>query len=128
MDGKILVVDDEDYTREIIKTIFNGEDIEVVAAKDGYEAIAKIKKTDFDVLAMDIRMPGLDGVETIAQIRKIDPKISIFIMTGYGNLDVLEKTKKDYDVYEVVAKPFDIDALMEIVKKGIEMKRKAKKS
>ena len=123
MKGKILVVDDEDYTREIIKTIFNGEEIEVDAVEDGYKAVSKIKKEKYDVLAMDIRMPGIDGVETISQIRKIDHYISIFIMTGYGNLDLLEKTRSEYGVYEIISKPFDIDVLMDIVRRGIELRK-----
>lgn len=123
MRGRILVVDDEDYTREIIKTIFEGEDIKVDAVEDGYKAISKIKKEKYDVLAMDIRMPGIDGVETMSEIRKIDPNISIFIMTGYGNLDVLEKTREKFGVYEIVSKPFDIDVLMDIVRRGIELRK-----
>lgn len=125
MKGKVLVVDDEDYTREIIKAIFDGEEVIIDAVEDGFKAISKIKKEKYDVLAMDIRMPGIDGVETISEIRKIDPKISIFIMTGYGNLDILEETRNKYGVYEIISKPFDIDVLLDIVRRGIEL-RKAK--
>lgn len=111
---KILIVDDEESLRETFSEILSTEGYEVSIAKDGYEAIEKIKNDTYQVAFLDIKMPGINGVETFKEIKKIDPNVVIFMMTAYSQQELIEEALKE-GAYGCLSKPIDFQQIEEIV-------------
>ena len=111
---KILVVDDESGMRLTLGGIFRRRGYEVAMAEDGYQAIEEVKKSDIDVILIDIRMPGMDGVETFIKIKEIQPNIAVFMMTAFA---VDERIKKAVEegARGIVYKPFDVEQILSMI-------------
>lgn len=124
MTKHILVIDDEELVAESLMRLLRKEGYAVTIAKSGEEAIGKVKETNFDLIISDVRMPGLDGIETVKHIRaylkkenkKLIPEI---LISGYADAD-----KYDEAVYlkviEYLYKPFDNAQFLQVVKKAVE--------
>ncbi|MQC27405.1 MAG: response regulator [Chloroflexi bacterium] len=80
----VLVVDDDSGIRFTLEGIIDDEGYMVRGAEDGYQAIELVKEINFHWVFMDIRMPGLNGVETYLEIKKISPKTRVVMMTGFS--------------------------------------------
>ncbi len=112
----ILVVDDEASHRMMLKAHLNEEGFDVIEASDGQEAIDLVGRYFYNLILMDIRMPVMDGVEALTQIKKISPAIPVIMMTAYGSIDsAVEALKTGADDY--LTKPLDMDELLLKVKK-----------
>jgi len=111
---KILVVDDEAIVRESIRDWLSQSDYDVSIAEDGQEALAKIKEQDFNVMLLDIRLPGESGVNVLAKAKSIRPKLKTIIITAYPTEDTLIESKKlgaiDYLIKPL--KPEDLERLI----------------
>lgn len=107
---KILVVDDEKSIREVIRTYAEFEGHEVVEAKDGLDAIEKVKEEDFDVIVMDIMMPKLDGFSSYKEIKKIKDIPVLMLSARSEEYDKLFGFEIGIDDY--VTKPFSPKELM----------------
>ncbi len=123
MKKKILLIDDEELVIKSLLRLLSVEGYEVVVAKSGVEATEKVKQADFDLIISDVRMPGLNGIETIEQIRdylkRLNKKtIPEILITGYADIDKYEKAM-DLKVVDYLYKPFDISDLLSLVKKNI---------
>ncbi|MCK4802044.1 response regulator, partial [bacterium] len=81
----ILVVDDRVEDRETLRDILVDRNYRAFVAKDGYEAIDIVRRSDFDVILLDIRMPGMDGMEVLEVVKEIKPDIGVVMMTGYSS-------------------------------------------
>ncbi len=122
MDDKasILVVDDDMGMCETLSDIMEEKGYRTIIATDGREAIQKAKELAFDVILMDIKMPGMDGVETFKQIKRIQPETAVVMMTAYAVEDLIREALSE-GAYGVLHKPFDIErmiSLIEGVKEG----------
>jgi len=122
MDDKagILIVDDDVGMCETLSDIMEDKGYRTIIASDGYEAIQKVKEMDFDVILMDIRMPGMNGVETFKQIKNIQPDAAVVMMTAYAVEDLIKEALLE-GAYGVLYKPFDMErmiGLIEGVKEG----------
>ncbi|MCM8796235.1 MAG: response regulator [Candidatus Omnitrophica bacterium] len=123
MAKKILVVDDEEIVTKSLQKLLKKEGYVAVIVKSGREAIEKVKEIDFDLIIADVRMPQLDGIETIKEIRaylenqdkKLIPEV---IITGYADLDKYQ-TAMDLEVTDYLYKPFDNEEFLKIIKKTI---------
>ena len=103
---KILIVEDNKLNQVVAKRTLEHWGCLTESAMDGFEAIEKIKKTDFDIILMDIQMPGIDGFETTGRIRKeLKIEIPIIAMTAYSNTEIKGECLK-VGMNEVVSKPF----------------------
>jgi two-component system response regulator HydG len=118
MKTNILVVDDLKSIRLTLGRILEDEGYNVVLAENGYQAIEAAKQTPFDLIFMDIKMPGIDGVQTFREIKKIDPKAAVIMMTAYS-VEELIKEALDEGAYAVVYKPFDVENIVSIVKPAL---------
>jgi two-component system response regulator HydG len=110
----ILVVDDQFGDRETLKTILEDKGYRVATAVDGTEAIKMVKERHYDIIFLDIKLPGIDGVETFEQVKEIDPKAVVIMMTGYTTEDLVERAISG-GAYTCIYKPFDMEKVISIV-------------
>jgi len=114
----ILVVDDEGEIRELFEAYLTKKGHRVVLAKDGLEAIKKAEEEKFDFIFLDIKMSGLDGVETFKRIKNNKPDCCVIIMTGYRTMaDELITDALKKQIHSVLYKPFRMKDVLEIVSK-----------
>ena len=112
---RLLVVDDEIFVRDLLRDILEGEGCDVSIAESGSEALALFRETNFDGVFTDVGMPGMSGWELAREIRQINKKIPIAVITGWGEA-VGSHEQKEAGVDWVVAKPFTADRIAELVR------------
>lgn len=114
--SKILIVDDELDVREFGANFFRKRNIEVITASNGYEALEMIEKHKPDLVLLDIRMPNLDGIETLGRIREKDKELKVIMVTGKNPEEDKSLTKcKELGVLAYIHKPLKLDELEKIV-------------
>jgi DNA-binding NtrC family response regulator len=116
MDDKvsILIVDDETGMRETLYDILEDMGYHTAIAVDGHEAIQKVKDNAFDVILMDVKMPGMDGVETFKQIKGIQPDAAVVMMTAYAVEDLIKDALFE-GAYGVLYKPLDMERVISVI-------------
>jgi len=115
MDGKpILIVDDEKNIRMTLSQSLESLGVEMDAAGSGEEALAKLRGRDFGLILLDIRMPGMDGMEVLRQVREVRPDIRIIMITAYGTIESAVEAMK-LGAADFLQKPFDPDEIRELV-------------
>ena len=108
---KILVIDDERNIRNTLKDILGFEGYQVELAENGREGIYLVQATDFDIILCDIKMPEMDGIEVLEQIRKIKPESTVVMISGHGTIDTaVEAIKKG--AFDFIEKPLDLNRLL----------------
>ena len=117
----ILVVDDLRSIRLTLGGILEDKGHNVVTVEDGYHAIEAVRKTHFDAIFMDIKMPGINGVQTFREVKKIDPKAVVIMMTAYSVEDLVKEAMEE-GAYTIVSKPFDIDKVIAIIDELLQEK------
>jgi two-component system response regulator HydG len=120
--GSILIVDDEPVVRESLEQWFADEGYRVEVASSGKDALVAAVRGPFDVALLDIRMPGMDGLELQAKLHEADPDLPIIIMTGYASVETAVQSLKQ-GAYDYITKPVDPDMLLHAVSKAIEHNR-----
>jgi DNA-binding NtrC family response regulator len=120
--GKILIVDDELVVRDSLGKWFAEEDYYARPTGGGREALEAVQQESFDVALLDIKMPGMDGMELQARLRDADPDLTVIIMTGYASVDTAVQALKR-GAYDYITKPVDPDELLHLVSKAIEHRR-----
>jgi two-component system response regulator HydG len=118
MKTSILVVDDLKSVRRALGGILGDEGYKVVLAEDGYQAIEAARKAPFDLVFMDIKMPGINGVQTFREIKRIDPEAVVIMMTAYSVEDLVSEALGE-GAYGVVYKPFDIDEILAVTESAL---------
>ena len=112
---RLLVVDDEDFVRDLLKEMLEGEDCEVQLAASGNEALSMFRESKFDAVCTDVGMPGMSGWELAREIRHLDHRIPIAVITGWGEA-VGSNEQKAAGVDWVIAKPFTAERVAELVR------------
>ncbi|OGQ04099.1 MAG: hypothetical protein A2W61_07095 [Deltaproteobacteria bacterium RIFCSPLOWO2_01_44_7] len=115
-DIKILIVDDQPGMLETFTDILEDRGFFVEVAEDGFQAIDKVKKTNYDIIFMDIRMPGINGVQTFREVKKINPKVAVIMMTAYAVEDLIKEAIIE-GAYTVVYKPFDMERIISTIER-----------
>jgi len=124
---EILVVDDAKAVLAMMKDFLEEEGYKVTTTSSAGQALPLINKEKFDLVIMDIKMPGLNGLDALTEIKKIDSKLSVIIMTAYGTTQAaIEAMKRG--AYDYITKPFRIEELKVLIKKAIEASRLMKES
>ncbi len=117
--ASILVVDDEKVVRDSLTRWFGEYGYRVSTAGSGKEALGLLSERPFDVMLVDIKMPGMDGLELLRRTREAVPDAVVIIMTAYGTVDYAVQALKQ-GAYDFVKKPFDPDDLARLVEKALE--------
>jgi len=112
--ANILIVDDNESLCKSFSFILKRIGFTVSTAEGGLEAIKKVKKSPFDVIFMDIKMPKLNGVEAFKKIKKIVPKAMVIMMTAYS-VEALVKEALKEGAYEIIYKPLDMDNVLRLI-------------
>jgi DNA-binding NtrC family response regulator len=123
---KVLIVDDEERLRNTMRKLLAVEGLEADSAGSGEEAVEKLRAGKFDVIILDVRMPGMTGVETLAEIKKIDPEVEVIILTGYASVDTAKDIMK-LGAYDYLLKPYSKEELMDRIDAAFDRKLAAKK-
>ncbi len=110
----ILIVEDERFQREMLKGFLAGEGHRVAEAKDGNTAIRQVQDGHFDLLLLDFKMPGMNGIEVLEKIKNINPEISVIMMTAYGTIETAVDAMK-LGAVDYIPKPIDLDQLLTLV-------------
>lgn len=126
-DINILIVDDEFSVRDSLCKWFRSDGFTVDTAENATAALERFKEQAWDIVLLDIKMPGMDGIEFNRQIQSIDKNIVVIIITGYASVDTAVQAIKD-GAFEYVSKPIDPDNLTHIIRNAIEKRRLAKEN
>jgi DNA-binding response OmpR family regulator len=123
--GKILVIEDDRLVRRVITDILKNRDYDVDSADSGEDGIAKAEKSSYDVILLDIHLPGIDGIETLREIRKAQPESSVIMLTGSPTLETVKDAIK-IGAVDYLSKTTDPDKLNEVIQKAIRNRKEAK--
>lgn len=116
---RILVVDDEESVRNLLQRVLTGAGYEVLTAVNGQEALLKISQVDFSIVLLDIKMPGMSGMEVLQQLTTDHPDICAVMVTALGDAQTAVEAMK-MGAYDYITKPFNRDDLMLKVRKAIQ--------
>ena len=117
--SKLLLIDDETDVQYSFQRIFDSPDVELTTASSGEEGLKLIPKIKPDLVLMDIRMGGMNGLETLRRIRQMDSRLLVILMTAYGTTQTAIEAMK-LGAYDYLLKPFDVLKLKEIVNKALK--------
>jgi DNA-binding NtrC family response regulator len=120
--GRIHVIDDEPVIHDVLGQLLISEGYEVEISANGAEALAKHDGSAFDLVLLDLLMPGMDGLEVLRELRQIDPWVVIVIITAYASVDSAITAMKS-GAYDYVQKPFKHEDLLLTIQRGLDHKR-----
>src|SRR6266850_1903809 len=123
--SKLLLIDDETDVQYSFQRIFDSPEIELATASSGEEGLRLIPKVKPDLVIMDIRMGGINGLETLRRIRQIDSKLLVILMTAYGTTQMAIEAMK-LGAYDYLLKPFDVPKLKDLVLNALKAARDMK--
>lgn len=119
--ARILIVDDEESIRDSLRQLFEYEKHEVSEAASGDEALRQVEELLPDVVFLDVKMPGTDGIEVLGQLQDAYPALPVIMVSGHGTIDTaVEATRRG--AYDFLEKPLDTDRLLVTLRNVLEMK------
>ncbi len=119
---EILLVEDDVLVLKTVEKLLNGSGYNVTAARNGEEALKVIKDKHFDLIISDIRMPGLDGIQTIERLKQVEQRPTpVILITGYASEEAPIDAVK-LGVVDYILKPFNNEELLESVRRALEEK------
>ncbi|WP_035243821.1 response regulator [Desulfonatronovibrio hydrogenovorans] len=119
---RILLVDDEDRFRTTLKKRLSTRHHQVLDASNGLRALEIVRETPVDVVVLDVRMPGLSGLETLTEMKKIAPDIEVILLTGHASIDPAIEGMR-LGAFDYLMKPCDIEDLMIKIESAYETKQ-----
>ena len=118
----ILVVDDEPSIVQSLSGLLSDEGFEVTSAANGYEALQHIENEAPDLILLDIWMPGIDGIETLKEIKKNNPQIQVIMITGHGTIETAVQATKE-GAFDFIEKPLSIDKVIVAINNALNFRR-----
>ena len=122
MTAQILVADDEDSLRWVLEKGLRGAGYDVTAVKDGAAAVRAVETTAFDLVFLDVRMPGMDGLAALARMREIRADACVVVMTAHGTMETAIQAMQR-GAYDYLTKPFDLDEVLLLAERALEARR-----
>ncbi|HYE72391.1 MAG TPA: sigma-54 dependent transcriptional regulator, partial [Blastocatellia bacterium] len=121
--GSVLVIDDEEIMREVLESILSQDGYRVELAKTGEEGLTKYADRSFDVVLLDVSMPGIGGIRTLDELLKLDPEAVVIMITAYATFDTAVSAWQ-LGAFNCIRKPFENEQILRTVASGISRKRK----
>lgn len=118
--SKILIVDDQFGIRILLQEVFQKEGYKTFTAANGFQALKIVETENPRLVILDMKIPGMDGLEILKRIKTEKPSVKVIIMTAYGELDVIKEAIHN-GALTYFAKPFDINDVLEAVKKEMPL-------
>ena len=115
----ILLIDDEDRFRQTLARQLEVRDFEVLDTSNGEDAIKMVRHENPEVVILDQNMPGMDGIQTLKEIKKLRPEVQVIMHTGYGCMESARITGK-HDVFNYLEKPCALDDLIKVIRAALE--------
>jgi DNA-binding NtrC family response regulator len=119
--AKVLIVDDEERFRITLRKLLTANGLETNAVGSGREAIEELKQQPYDVILLDVKMPEMDGIEALAELKKISKNVEVIILTGHASVDVAVEIMR-LGGYEYLLKPCPMDELLAKIESAYERK------
>ncbi len=116
---RILIVDDEDDFREAIIKRLRARKVDIEGANSGSKALEILSEKDFDVVVLDVKMPGMDGIETLREIKLKKPLVEVIMLTGHASVESGIQGMQ-LGAFDYVMKPVALDDLMDKVRQAYE--------
>jgi len=116
---KLLLVDDEKGFANIIAKRMSKRGIDVTEAYSGAEALQAIRKADFDVAVLDLKMEDMDGIEILKIFKKMDPDLAVIMLTGHGS-EAAAKDGIKFGAFDYLTKPCDLEELLEKIREAYQ--------
>ncbi len=117
--GRLLVVDDERSIREVLAQVLGYEGYDVATAASGGEALTLYRQRPFDLVLLDVKMQGIDGLDTLTQVRLQDPDARVVMISGHGTIATAVQAVKE-GAFDFLEKPLDSDRLLVTVQRALE--------
>ncbi len=122
--GKILIIDDDKGIQSVLSDIIRSEGYETVTAGNGRNALKEIAKCPPDLILLDIRLPGMDGMKILEKIKKTDQNMIVIMLTGYGDIkDAVQSMKMG--AFNYITKPFENEEIMLNIKEALQTRHSA---
>ncbi len=118
---RVLIVDDEERFRTTLRKLLNIREMEATDVGSAEEALSEIQRHPYDVILLDVKMPGMSGIEALGRIKKQHPNIEVIILTGHASVDAAVEIMK-LGGYEYLLKPCPIDELIGKIESAREKK------
>ncbi len=120
--SKILIIEDDKAIVDVLRMILEHDGFRIEHAYNGPTGIEKFKSAEPDVVLLDIRMPKMDGIEVLQELRKLDKSSIIIMISGHGNIETAVQTTK-LGAYDFISKPFDVSRLKLTIQNGLNYKK-----
>ena len=114
----LLLVDDEKSIHDIFNEYLDNKSYRLISAFNGNDALKKISQEELDIVLLDINMPGLDGLETLKEIKKINSQLAVIIITGYGTCETAINAQK-FGCYDYITKPFRLPEIKNLIEQAL---------
>ncbi len=114
MEHNILIVDDNKDFADVFCDILKSNELKAASCYDGDQAIGMMEEEPYDIMFLDIRMPGKDGIETLKAVKKIRPETIVIMMTGYSVDEMVHKALEE-NASEIIYKPFEIEKVLSLI-------------
>ena len=121
-DKSVLIVDDEKNIRLTLSQTLEALGVEPDTAANGEEALAKLKEKEFGLILLDLKMPGMDGMEVLRRVREIRPDIRVIILTAYGTIESAVEAMK-LGAVDFIQKPFSPEEIRELVSRVMDREK-----
>jgi DNA-binding NtrC family response regulator len=118
---RVLLVDDEDDFRETLQKRLRNRKLQVEVAESGYKALEILQSQDFDVIVLDVKMPGLDGIDTLKEIKIKKPDVEVIMLTGHASVESGIQGMQ-LGAFDYVMKPVPLDELLDKMRQAYERK------
>ena len=122
MPKTILIADDEPGIRSSLQKLLEFEGYRVVLAEDGQRALAILRDRAVDLVLLDIKMPGLDGLEVLSQVHRDQPQLPVVIISGHGSIQTAVEATR-LGAYDFIEKPIDADRMLLVIRNGLAQRK-----
>ena len=119
---RVLLVDDEEGFVDVLANRLAWRKLDVTKAYSGSQAIQILRREDFDVAVLDVKMEDMDGIEVLRIFRRMVPEMAVIMLTGHGS-ETAAKEGIEYGAFDYLMKPCELDELMAKIKDAVERKQ-----